>query len=137
MKKIVNIENDEYKNNFNRSRSIIMKNSIKEEEHDNNVEIENKLKKVSSYELKKKLKEKKEKFYLNPSLFDMICRFKKNQKEKILIELYSKADQIIEKKLDILGYLKFFEEYVFLKEILLDDFSNLSLTLRNRPKLYK
>ena len=44
MKKILNIENDEYKNDFNRSRSIIMKNSMKEEEHNKNVEIENKSK---------------------------------------------------------------------------------------------
>ena len=33
--------------------------------------------------------------------------------------------------------MKFFEEYVLLKQILLDEFSNLSLTLRNRPKLYE
>ena len=44
MKKILNIENDEYKNDFNRSRSIIMKNSMKEEEQNKNVEIENKSK---------------------------------------------------------------------------------------------
>ena len=33
--------------------------------------------------------------------------------------------------------MKFFEEYVLIKQILLDDFSNLTLTLRNRPKLYE
>ena len=84
------------------------------------------------------MKEKKEKFHLNPSMFEIICRPKfKNEREKIIIELYAKADKIIREKLDIIHYLKFFEEYVLLKEILLDEFSNLSLTLRNRPKLYE
>ena len=75
---------------------------------------------------------------MNPSIFEIICKPKVNNlKEKILIELYSKAEKIIEEKLDILQYLKFFEEYVMLKQILLDEFSNLSLSLRNRPKLYE
>ena len=75
---------------------------------------------------------------MNPSVFDIVCKPKViNEKQKILFELYSKADKIIEEKLDILEYLKFFEEYVLLKQILLDEFSNLSLTLRNRPKLYE
>ena len=71
-------------------------------------------------------------------MFEIICRPKfKNEREKIIIELYAKADKIIREKLDIIHYLKFFEEYVLLKEILLDDFSNLCLTLRNRTKLYE
>ena len=75
---------------------------------------------------------------MNLSLFNIICKSKiENKKEEILFQLYSKANEIIEEKLDIVGYLKFFEEYVLVKEILLDEFSNLCLTLRNRPKLFE
>ena len=135
---MIKIENNEDKNNFNRSESIFAKDSIKVEGVENKVEIQSQSIDAISNELIKKLKEKKEKFHLNPSMFEIICRPKfKNEREKIIIELYAKADKIIREKLDIIHYLKFFEEYVLLKEILLDDFSNLCLTLRNRTKLYE
>ena len=135
---LVKIAKKEYNDNFDKSSSIFIKDSIKEERVENKFEKSNQSMIDLSIELKKKLKKNNQKFYLNPSIFEIICKPKVNNlKEKILIELYSKAEKIIEEKLDILQYLKFFEEYVMLKQILLDEFSNLSLSLRNRPKLYE
>ena len=88
--------------------------------------------------IKKEIKKKNSKFYLNPSLFNIIsnCTIK-NKREEIIFKLYVKARDIINEKLDIVQYLKFFEEYIALKSILINEFSNLSLTLRNKPKLYE
>ena len=88
--------------------------------------------------IKKEIKKKNSKFYLNPSLFNIISKCTiKNKREEIIFKLYVKARDIINEKLDIVQYLKFFEEYIALKSILINEFSNLSLTLRNKPKLYE
>ena len=127
-----------YNDNFDKNSTKIIKDSIKIEKVEKIVEISNQSIDDLSNEFKKKLKEKKKKFYLNPSFINFLCGPKIiNKSEEIIFQLYSKANNIIEKKLDIIGYLKFFEEYVLIKQILLDDFSNLTLTLRNRPKLYE
>ena len=70
-------------------------------------------------------------------LISFLCRSKSNKKQEFLLELYSKATEIINKKLDINFYLRFIEEYITLKELLLDEISNLCLTLSKKPKIYE
>ena len=70
-------------------------------------------------------------------LISFFCRSKSNKKQEFLLELFSKATEIINKKLDINFYLRFIEEYITLKELLLDEISNLCLTLSKKPKIYE
>ena len=88
-------------------------------------------------DFKKLIKDQKKKFKLEPLLISFLCRSKSNKKQEFLLELFSKATEIINKKLDINGYLRFIEEYITLKELLLDEISNLCLTLSKKPKIYE
>ena len=85
-------------------------------------------------DFKKLLNDQKKKYKLDPSF---ICKCTKDKKEEFLSQLYNKATEIVKKKLDITYYLKFIEEFIFIKELLFDDISNLCLTLRKRPKIYE
>ena len=57
--------------------------------------------------------------------------------EKFELGFYLNDKEIIIEKFDIVQYLKFYEDYISVKELLFDDMSNLCLTLRNRPKIYE
>ena len=124
---------------YNSKRSL---NRISSNHIEINKEEENKVEKVNErielgVDLKKLLNDNKQKYNLEPSIFGLFCRCKNNEKDEFLLEVFSKAKDIITKKLDIAEYLKFNEEYVALKALLFDEISNLCLTLRNRPKLYE
>ena len=89
---------------------------------------------VLNDDFKKLLNNQMKKYKLYPSF---ICKCTKDKKEDFLSQLFSKAREIVKKKIDITYYLKFIEEFIFIKELLFDDISNLCLTLRKRPKIYE
>ena len=74
VQEFIKIAKKQYSDNFDKSSSIIIKDSTKVERVENRVEISNQSMTDLSLELKKKLKEKKKKFYLNPSVFDIVCK---------------------------------------------------------------
>jgi hypothetical protein len=49
--------------------------------------------------------------------------------------MFNKAHKIIEEKLDIHNYLKFINEYLYLKGILLNEVHSLSLNYMEKPNL--
>ena len=80
----------------------------------------------------------KSNFKLSPSFYNILCFPKiKNKNKKLIFDIYLKANELITARLDVAEYLRFFDDYKALKKILLGDFSNLCLSLKNKSKLYE
>ena len=58
-----------------------------------------------------------------------------SDKEQFLVKLFNKAHKIIEEKFDINNYLKFMNEYLYLKGLLLNEVQSLSLNYMEKPSL--
>ena len=115
---------------------------IKEEQENKAIQEENNLQVVKDNVAKMaenfiyEMKDMKMKNNSQPSFLRMLCMYRISRKvDKLRIDYYAKARDIINEKLDISQYLKFVEEYVKLKEVLFDDVSNICLTLRIKPKI--
>ena len=134
-----------YKSNMSPSKSSIQildqleKNvNIIKVDMDVNLEISNKcINEMSDY-LGQVIRKQKSIFKISPSFYNFFCRPKiKNKSKKLIFDVYLKAEELITSRLDVVEYFRFFNDYIILKKIMLSDFSNLCLSLKNRPKLFE
>ena len=58
-------------------------------------------------------------------------------KEKFLMKMFEKSKSIINDKMDMINYLKFFEEHVNIKCLLFNDIRTTCLNFIEKPKLYE
>jgi hypothetical protein len=65
------------------------------------------------------------------------CEIQMDKYQSFNMKIYEKAQEIINEKLDILNYLKFCNEYLYLKCILLSDIQTLCFSYLESPKLYE
>lgn len=67
-----------------------------------------------------------------------ICFLKYLSKQEAFnVKIFNKSKKIIDKKIDVVNYLKFYQEYSIVKTIIFNDITNLCLTLAQKPNLYE
>jgi hypothetical protein len=65
------------------------------------------------------------------------CKNKLKEIEKFYIKLYKRSVEIIANNMDMINYLKFMQEYIYLKCLLFDDFQSLCMSFVRKPKIYE
>ena len=66
-----------------------------------------------------------------------LCKGYLSKREDFFIKIFQKSKKIINNKLDVVNYLKFYQEYSMMKTIIFNDITNLCLTLLKKPNLYE
>ena len=107
-------------------------------------EIQEKPKKRDLYnaeKIKGLYKDRKSSYILVISILKVLkaflCRAYLSKRDDFFIKIYEKSKKIIIDKLDVVNYLKFYQEYSVMKTIIFNDITNLCLTLPKKPNLYE
>ena len=66
-----------------------------------------------------------------------LCESRLTEREKFLIKLYRKSQDIINSKMDMINYLKFLQEYNNVKCLQFNDVQSLCLGFTKKPKIYE
>ena len=59
------------------------------------------------------------------------------EKEVFFMKMYEKSQNIINNKMDLINYLKFFDEHINIKSLIFNEVQSLCLNFIEKPKLYE
>ena len=65
-----------------------------------------------------------------------LCKKSLTEKDVFFMKMFDKSQNIINDKMDMINYLKFFDEHINIKCLLFNEVQSLCLNFTEKPKLY-